>query len=212
MLRELFAPNIQRIESIRSIRAVLQKVLFRFRILLCGFVLAEAIATAFHTSRLNGKDKVIIVLAVEVRHQPLFASKALVDEQVLLIMSHRVAEVNILHLPTMAFKFMDDHPVKVLIVDGIVRAKGSGIVVEDDRVVGMGRVVRAEVGNERRDFALKLDVKGFEYVQAIATRLTTDNPVDIGIVVHANAKRRHRVNVRVRAAIEGRVKRREVGE
>lgn len=44
MLRELFAPNIQRIKSIRAIGTMLQKVLLRFRIFLCGLILAKAIS------------------------------------------------------------------------------------------------------------------------------------------------------------------------
>ena len=63
MLWELFAPNIQRIERICTIRSVLQKVLFRFRILLCRLVFSEAIATALNSSRQNGENKIIIVLA-----------------------------------------------------------------------------------------------------------------------------------------------------
>lgn len=38
MLRKFFAPNIQRIEGIRAIGAVLEKVFFWFGILLGGFV------------------------------------------------------------------------------------------------------------------------------------------------------------------------------
>ena len=45
----------------------------------------------------------------------------------------------------MAFKLMDDYPMKVLVVHGIVRAKSSDIIVIDDTVVGMGRIVRTEV-------------------------------------------------------------------
>lgn len=70
MLRKFFAPNIQRIEGIRAIGAVLEKVFFWFGILLGGFVFfAEAITTAFHASGLNGEDKVIIVLSVDVNLQ-----------------------------------------------------------------------------------------------------------------------------------------------
>ena len=81
--------------------------------------------------------------------------KNLIDEQVLFIMSHGVAKIYILHTPTTPFKLMHNYPVKVLIVHGIVRAKSGGIIVIDDTVIGMGRIVRAEVCNERRDFALK---------------------------------------------------------
>ena len=68
MLRKLLTPNIQRIESIRAIGAVLQQVLLRFRILLCRLVFAKTISTTFHASRLHRKNKVIIILAVEVNH------------------------------------------------------------------------------------------------------------------------------------------------
>ncbi len=73
MLWKLLAPNIQRIESICAIGAVLQQVLLSFRIFLCRLVLSETVSTTFHASRLNGKNKIIIVLAVEIRHEPLLA-------------------------------------------------------------------------------------------------------------------------------------------
>ena len=91
MLWILFTPNIQRIESIRAIGAVLQQILLRFRILLCRLVLSETVSTAFHTSRLHRKNQVIIILAVEVWHEPLLPSKPLVNQQVLLIMSHGIS-------------------------------------------------------------------------------------------------------------------------
>ena len=93
-------------------------------------------------------------LAVEIRNEPLLASKSLVDEQVLFVLSHGVAKIYILHAPAMPFKLMHNYPVKVLIVHGIVRAKSGGIIVIDDTVVGMGRIVCAGVCNEHRDFAL----------------------------------------------------------
>ena len=65
MLRELFAPNIQRIKSIRAIGTMLQKVLLRFRIFLRGLVFAETVSSAFHASRLYRKNKIIVVLFYE---------------------------------------------------------------------------------------------------------------------------------------------------
>lgn len=73
MLRELFTADIQRIESICAISAMLQQVLLCFGVLLSGLVFAEAIATTFHASGLNGKNKIVIVLAIEIRHEPLLA-------------------------------------------------------------------------------------------------------------------------------------------
>ena len=99
---------------------------------------------------------------------------------------------------------------KSLVVHGIVRAEGGGIIVVDDRLVRMWSVVGAEVGNERRYFALKLDIERFEDVQAVSSWLATHNPVDIGIVIHVNAKRLHWVDVRVRATVERAVKRGEL--
>ena len=73
MLRKLLTPNIQRVKSIRAIGAVLQQILLRFWILLCRLVLSETVSSTFHTSRLHRKNKVIIVLAIEIRHQALLA-------------------------------------------------------------------------------------------------------------------------------------------
>ena len=73
MLWELLTPNIQRIESISAIGAMLQQVLLRFGIFLCGLVFAKAVSSTFHTCTLYGKNKVIIILAVEVWHQALLA-------------------------------------------------------------------------------------------------------------------------------------------
>ena len=103
-------------------------------------------------------------------------------------MAHRVAKIHILHTPAVAFKLMHNYPMKILVVHGIVRAKCGSIIVINDTVVGMGRIVCAEVCNERRDFALKLDVKRFEHIKSVAARQTPHNPIDIGIVVLANTK------------------------
>ena len=70
-------------------------------------------------------------------------------------MAHRVAEVHVNDLPSVALELMDYHPVEVLVIHGIVRAKSGDIIVIDDTVVGMGRIVRAEVCNKRRDFTFK---------------------------------------------------------
>ena len=144
-------------------------------------------------------------MAVEIRHEPLLASKALVDEQILFIMAHGVAKVNIVYIPAMSFKLMDDYPMKVLVVHGIVRAKGGGIVIEDDTVVGMGRIVGAKVCNESGNLALEFHLERFEYIEAAAARLTAYHPIDIGVVVHANAQRSERVEVRIGAAVKGRM-------
>ena len=78
-----------------------------------------------------------------------------------------------------ALELMDYHPMEVLVVHGIVRAEGGGIIVVDDRLVRMRSVIGAEDSDERRDFALELDIERFEDVQTVGTRLTAHNPVDV---------------------------------
>ena len=112
-------------------------------------------------------------------------------------MAHGVAKIHILYTPTVAFKFMHNYPMKILVVYCIVRAKSGGIIVIDDTVIGMGRIVGAEVCNKRRDFALKFYVERFEHIKAVAARLTAHNPVDIGIVVHANTKLKVGINAAI---------------
>lgn len=210
MLWELLAADIERVEGIGAVGAVFEKVFFGLRLLFHGLVLAEAVASSLHSCGLDGEDKIIVVLAVEVRHQSLLPGKTLIDEKVFLIVSHRVAEVHVNDLPYMALEFMDNHPVEVLVVHGIVRAKGGGIIVVYDRLVWVWCVIGAEIGDECRDFALEFHIERFEDVQAVGTRLTAHNPVDISIVVHANAERLHRVDVRVRATVERAVERGEM--
>lgn len=67
-------------------------------------------------------------------------------------------------LPSVALELVSHYPVEVLVVHGIVRAEGCGIIVVDDRLVWVWCVVGAEDDNERRDFALEFDVEGFEDV------------------------------------------------
>ena len=168
MLRELLTADIQRIESIRTVCTMLQQVLFRLRLLLHGLVLMEAISPPLYPSRLDGQYQIIIVLAVEERHEALLPSKTLVDEQVLLIMAHGITQIHILYLPPVALKLMDDDIAEVLVIDGIVRAKRCGIVVEDDRLVLMISVVRAEIIHQGGNFTLELDVERLEDVQAVS--------------------------------------------
>ena len=87
-----------------------QQVLFSFCQLFTGFVLVKSIAPTANASRLNSEDKVIVILTVEERHEPLLPCESLVDEQVFLIMSHRISEIHVNDRPATAFKLMDDHP------------------------------------------------------------------------------------------------------
>ena len=99
---------------------MLEQIFFTLGKFLAGLVFAEAVATAFHACSLNRQDEVIVILAVEERHQALFPGKAPVDEQVFLIMAHRVAQIHVFHPPSTRLKLVDNHPVEVLLVHRIV--------------------------------------------------------------------------------------------
>ena len=114
----LFATDVEGVESVGVVGAVFEQVFFWFGELFAWLVLAEAVAPSAHSCRLDGKDKVGVVAAVEERHEALFASEALVDKQILLIVAHRVAEIDRFYLPAVAFKRVDDYPTEVLLVVG----------------------------------------------------------------------------------------------
>ena len=77
MLWELLAADVEHVEGIGAIGTVFD--FFGLRLLLHTFVLAEAVASSLHSCGLDGEDKVIVVLAVEVRHKALLPDKALVE-------------------------------------------------------------------------------------------------------------------------------------
>lgn len=106
---EFLAADVEGVECVGAVGAVFEEVSLGFGELLARLVLAEAIATSAHSCRLDGKDKVGVIGAVEEWHETLFASEALVDEQIHLVAAHRVAKVDGLHLPAVAFKLVDDH-------------------------------------------------------------------------------------------------------
>ena len=86
MLRELLTADVQRIESIGAVGTVLEQVFFRFRLLLHGLVLAEAISTPLYPSRLDGQYQVIIILTVEERHKTLLAGEPLTNVPYLVLL------------------------------------------------------------------------------------------------------------------------------
>lgn len=91
-------------------------------------VFSEAVAPTLHPSGLDGEDKVVVVLAVEVRHEVLLVGEALVDKKILFIVAHWVAKID------------------------IYTVEGSGVLVADDRFVWDATCVIAEVCNMCRDF------------------------------------------------------------
>lgn len=145
LLWELSAADREGIESVRAIGAVLQEVFFRFGEFLSAFILSEAVPATRNTCRLKGKYQVFIVLPVDERHEFAATGKGFVYLKILLVVIHRVANIDILDLPTVFLKLVDNNPSEVLSVDGVVRAEGGSVVVVDDRFVLVVLVVLTEV-------------------------------------------------------------------
>lgn len=120
VLREFFATDVQRIECIRAVGTMFEEVFLRLWLFLHRLVLSESESAPFDTSRLNSEDKIIVILSVEERHEPLLSDERLVDEQIFLIMPHRITEVHVGDLPSVPLKLMNDHIAEVLVVHRIV--------------------------------------------------------------------------------------------
>ena len=69
--RKILATDIEGIESVGASGAVFEEVFLGFGEFLARLVLAEAVAPSAAPCRLDGKDKVGVVGAVEERHESL---------------------------------------------------------------------------------------------------------------------------------------------
>ena len=187
VLWELLAADVEGIEGIGAVGSMFEEVLFGLVIFFARLVLAETVATTFHACRLDGEDKVIIVLTVEERHQALLPGKTLVDEKVLLVMAHWVAEVDIDDLPPVRLELFLYHIVEVLVIHGIVGTECGGIIIINDGLVGVVHVVGAEVGYECGNLTLEFDIEGLDDIESVSRRLSGNYPVDVGVVVHSYA-------------------------
>ena len=174
-----------------------QQVLLRLRQFLAGLVFAEAESPSADSGSLDGEEEIIIILAVEERHEVLQALKRIVDEKVFLIVAHGLPQIDVYHAPTALLKLRFDHPMEILGVDGVVRTECRSVVVKDHCFVPMLRVVMAEIGYQFRQLALELDIKRFDDIETATCNLARDYPVDIGIVVHADTDRSVRIDILV---------------
>lgn len=53
-----------------------------------------------------------------------------------------------------------------LLIDGVVRSKRGGVIIENDRLVLVRLVVGAEVGNERRDFPTRTEQRSLKSLRS----------------------------------------------
>ena len=94
-LWELLTTYEECVEGICAICAMFEEVLLRLSEFLPTFIFSESVASACDASHLDSQDEVVIVLSVEERHEPLLPGKRLIDEQILLIMPHRIPQVDV---------------------------------------------------------------------------------------------------------------------
>ncbi|CCX47781.1 unknown [Bacteroides sp. CAG:927] len=99
----------------------------------------------------------------------MLTCETLVDELVLFIVAHEVAEVLGLHALDLTFELVDYYPPEILLVDGIVRAEGGSIVIIDHGLVAVRYVIAAKVLDECRYLAIEIDVEGLDYIEAAAS-------------------------------------------
>ena len=179
VIREFLGTDVEGIKSVGAVCAVFEQVFLRLCKLFAGLILAEAVAATADARGLYGENQVLVVRAVEERHQALLTCEALVDEKILLVMVHRVSEVHGLDATAVPLELLNHVIVEVLVVDGIVRAEGRSIVIIDHGLVAVGGVIAAEVLDECRYLAVELDVETLDDIEAAVAWLTGDNPVDI---------------------------------
>ena len=119
-------------------------------------------------------------------------------------MPHRVAEQDRLNGPAVELELPFDDGLEILLTDGVVSTQGGGIVIEDDMLTPVIAVVPAEIVDEGGDLTLELDIEGLDDIEpAVACiDLSGDDPVDIGVVVHADTDRRIRIDIGIRLAVE----------
>ena len=120
MEREFLAADVEGVEGIGAVGAVFEQVFLGLGKFLAGLVFAEAVAAMADARGLYGENQVLVVRAVEERHQALLTCEALVDEQVLLVVSHRVSDVHGLAATALPLELVDYNPTEILLVDGIV--------------------------------------------------------------------------------------------
>ena len=109
----------------------------------------------------------------------MLPGEGVVDEKILLVVVHRVSEVHGLDAPAVPLELLYHVIMEVLVVDGIVRAERRCIVIVDNGLVAVLRIVAAEVLDESRYLTLELDVEGLDDIEAAVSRLPGDNPVVI---------------------------------
>ena len=71
-------------------------------------------------------------------------------------MAHGFADVHLIHAPSLGAERLNDDPLEVLIVYGIVAAQRRTVKVENDLFAFVVTVVEAEVTHQFGQFALEL--------------------------------------------------------
>lgn len=113
-----------------------------------------------------------------------------VDEQLLLQVVHRLADIDLLHEPSVLAEDACDDLVELLIVGRIVVAHEGGIIIEDDTLVLEVAIIITEVLSQLRQLSLVLDIEGVEDAQlGVRANLPHYETVDVGVGIGADDQR-----------------------
>lgn len=140
-LREFLYANHECVEGIGAIGASLQLVLLG----LCQFLSSLILLAIIHTSKADGYEQIFIVLAVDHGTVLSLAHEHTVDEQHLLQVSHRVAQIDLVDIPAMVCEIVGDEGMEVIIHQGVVVAHEGRVVVEVNLLASLVLVILHEL-------------------------------------------------------------------
>ena len=115
-------------------------------------------------------------------------------------MPHRVAQIDLVDIPTMVGEIVGDEGVKVIIHQGVVVAHEGGVIVEVDLFAAMICIVSHELVEQGGQLLLILDKDALEQA-CLSTQVVLANgyPVDEGVGIEGDTERSVWVNVSIHA-------------
>ena len=151
------SPDAKHVEGVGAVGACLELILFGLGELLSTLVLLAVV----DSGRGDRNEQVGIVVTVDEYLQSCSSAKPIVDESILLDVSHRVAEISLAHRPAHRAQRAHHLFVRVVVVESPVCAHHGRIVVEDNLPSAMEVVVGIEILKEFGNLALILDEERF---------------------------------------------------
>ena len=135
------SPDAKHVEGVGAVGARLELILFGLGKFLSALVLLAVV----DSGRGDRNEQVGIVVTVDEHLQSCSSAKHIVDESILLDVSHRVAEISLAHRPAHRAQRAHHLFMRVVVVESPVCAHHGRIVVEDNLPSAMEVVVGVEI-------------------------------------------------------------------